>query len=147
MVFDSGIAKGMKQVLEERGINTTTLVADDMRTILKNHADFQSEKPRIINYLESVGHTALFLPKFHPDINPTERVWAQSKRYTRAYCKYTLPSLRSTIPEGLDYFTLENIRNFHRKCRNYMFAYFEGHVAGTKLEEQVKKYKQAVKSH
>ena len=76
------------------------------------------------------GHTALFFPKFHPEINPIERVWAQSKRYTKAYCKYTLPSLRSTVPLGLDSVTIENIQNFHRKCRHYMFAYLEGHMAG-----------------
>ena len=29
----------------------------------------------------------------------------------------------------------------------YMYAYFEGHVAGSKLEEQVKEYKTAVKWH
>ena len=48
---------------------------------------------------------------------------------------------------GLDSVTLDNIRNFHRKCRHYRFAYLEGHVAGSKLEEQVKKYKVAVESH
>ena len=97
--------------------------------------------------MESRGHKALFLPKFHLEINPIERVWAQSKRYTKVYCKYTLPPLCLTILRGLDSVTPENIRNFHRKCRHYMFAYFEGHVAGSKLEEQVKKYKTAVKSH
>ena len=65
----------------------------------------------------------------------------------KAYCKYTLPSLCLTMPLGLDSVTVENICNFHRKCRHYMFAYFEGHVAGAKLGEQVKKYRTAVKSH
>ena len=37
MVFNIGnVAKGMRKVLEERGINTTTLRADDMRKILSN---------------------------------------------------------------------------------------------------------------
>ena len=44
MVFDDGVPKGMKQVLEERGINTQTLKADDMRAILSNHEDFRTEK-------------------------------------------------------------------------------------------------------
>ena len=147
MVFSIGVAKGMKKVLQERGINTESLNGEQMRIILANHDDFRSEKPKVIRFLVTRGHTALFLPKFHPEINPIERVWAQSKRYTKAYCKYTLPSLRSTVPLGLDSVTLENIQNFHRKCRHYMFAYLEGHVAGSKLEEQVKKYKVAVKSH
>ncbi len=50
LVFNLGVPKGMKQVLEERGIFTETLVAEDMRKILKNHADFQDEKPMIIYF-------------------------------------------------------------------------------------------------
>ena len=70
-----------------------------------------------------------------------------SKQYTKAYCKYTLPALRNTIPLGLMSVTVENIQNFHRKCRHYMYVYLEGHVAGGALEDQVKKYKIAVRSH
>ena len=33
----------------------------------------------------------------------------------RAYCKYTLPALRNTIPLGLNSIKVENIQNFHRK--------------------------------
>ena len=147
MSFNLGVPKGIKQVLKERGINVDGLNGDQMREILKNHDDFKNEKPQVIKFLESKGHTALFLPKFHPEINPIERVWAQSKRYTKAYCKYTLLSLRKNIPLALESVTLDNIQNFHRKCRHYMYAYLEGHVAGGKLEDQVKKYKKAVKSH
>ena len=147
MSFNLGVPKGMKQVLKERGFNADVLNGTQMREILKNHDDFRNEKPKVITFLASKGHTALFLPKFHPEINPIERVWAQSKCYTKAYCKYTLPALRNTIPHGLDSVTVENIRNFHRKCRHYMYAYMEGHVAGGALENQVKKYKTAVKSH
>ena len=147
MCFNLGVPKGMKQVFKKRRINADRLNATQMHEILREHNDFKNEKPKVITYLESRGHTALFLPKFHPKINPIERVWAQSKRYTKAYCKYTLPSLRNTIPLGLDSVTVENIRNFHRKCRHYMYAYLEGHVAGGELENQVLKYKTAVKSH
>ena len=38
MVFNIGnVAQGLKMVLKERGINTTSLRADDMRKILANH--------------------------------------------------------------------------------------------------------------
>ena len=43
MVFSLGVAKGMKKVLEERGINTATLKGEQMRTILANHDDFKNE--------------------------------------------------------------------------------------------------------
>ena len=56
-----------------------------------------------------------------------------SNQYTKAYCKYTLPALRNTIPLGLNSI---KVQNFHRKCRHYMYAYLEGHTAGRALEEQ-----------
>lgn len=141
MCYDDGTPKGMKAVLEERGISTASLIGPQMKVILANHEDFKSEKPKVITFLESLGHQAFFLPKFHPEMNPIERVWGQAKRYTKAYCNYSFPSLRKTIPVGLDYVTVDNIVKFHRKARDYMFAYFEGHVAGQKLEKQIKKYK------
>ena len=125
----------MKQVLKERGWQTEcwwnawdSLKSRQLRT-------WETQ------YLESKGHTALLLPKFHPEINPIERVWAMSKQYTKAYCKYTLPSLRKTIPLALNSLKVENIQNFHRKCWHYLYAYLEEHVAGGALEAQVKKYK------
>jgi len=129
MQYALGIPKGMRVILEERGIATATFKGDDMREILLNHDDFKNEVPRVIHYLRSKGHKVFFLCKFHPELNPIERIWAQSKQYTKAYCKYTLPSLRKTIPDGLDTVTLENIKKFYRKARDYMFAYLEGHVA------------------
>ena len=144
MTFALGVPKGMKQVLEERGINTITLKADQMRQILAAHDDFKNEKPRLIQFMEGKGQTALYLPKFHPELNPIERVWCQAKRYSKAHCKYTLPSLRNTVHPALDSVTLENIVNFNRKARDYMCAYLEGFSAGPKLEDHVKK---VYKSH
>lgn len=40
-----------------------------------------------------------------------------------------------------DNFNLENIVKFYRKMRDYMYAYFEGYVAGQKLGRPIKKYK------
>ena len=147
MNYALGIPKGMRVILQERGINPQTLNADQMRTILSQHDDFRNEKSRVEQFLDSKGHTTIFLPKFHPELNPIERVWAQSKRYTKAYCKYNLQSLRKNIPLGLQSVSAENIANYHRKVRHYMISYLEGHVAGAKLEQNVAKYKIAVKSH
>lgn len=60
MCDSSGIPKGMKQILEERGICTDTLKADDMRKILTNHHDFLNEKPRVISFFAAGGHRAFF---------------------------------------------------------------------------------------
>ena len=138
MTFALGVPKGMKQVLEERGIRTESLKAEDMRKILSNHEDFRNEKPKV---MEEKGYTALILPKFHPELNPIERVWGQAKRYSKSHCNYSLPSLRKVIDPALDSVTLENIIKFNRKARDYMFAYFEGIQAGPNLDKQIKLYR------
>jgi transposase len=120
------VAKGMKMVLEERGISTVGKSADWMRQTLGEHSDFKGEKSMIERMLIQKAHIPCFLPKFHPELNPIERVWAQLKRYTKAHCKYSLPSLRKNIPLAYDSVTLENIKNHFRKVRHYMFGYLEG---------------------
>ena len=40
-------SNGMKQILEERRVNTSTLKAYEMQIILANHHDFGSEKTKI----------------------------------------------------------------------------------------------------
>ena len=92
------VAKGMKMVLEERGVSTAGRGADWMRETLAKHSDFRDEKSMIEHVLVEKGHVPCFLPKFHPELNPIERVWAQLKRFTKAHCKYSLPSLRKNIP-------------------------------------------------
>ena len=66
------VAKGLKRVLEERRNK------EWMQSVLSQHIDFKFEKCEI----ENKGHIP---PKFHPELNPIERVWAQMKRYTRAH--------------------------------------------------------------
>ena len=120
------VAKGMKRVLEERGISTLGKGADWMRETLAKHADFRDEKSMIERMLVERGHIPCFLPKFHPELNPIERVWAQLKGFTKGHCKSTLPSLRKNIPLAYDSVSVENIQNHFRKVRHYMFCYMEG---------------------
>ncbi len=83
------------------------------------------------------------LPKFHCELNPIECVWAQAKRYTKAYCKYSIVSLRNTITPALKSVTVENIQNHFRKVRHYMFVYLEGLPGGCDLKKLVKQYKKS----
>ena len=99
MIFRDGRPKGMRQILQERGYNTHNMVAEE---ILSKHPDFRDEKSLIEQLLMKSGHIPIFLPKFHPGINPIERVWAQLKRYTKGHCKYSIPSLRKNIPLAYD---------------------------------------------
>ena len=101
MVMEDGTPKGMKMVLEERGINTVRMNADDMRVVLSNHEDFRTEKTVIENFLEARHHIVLFIPKFHCELNPIERVWGQAKVFTRAHTNYTPPSANRWYSVGL----------------------------------------------
>ena len=148
MNYTIGVPKGLRVVLEERGVNTKGLNADQMREILGRHNDFKHEKSRVERFLtEEKHHIVYMLPKFHPELNPIERVWAQAKRYTKAYCNYTLPGLRANIHPALDSVPLESIQKHFRKVRHYMFAYLEGVETGSQLENTVKQYKKAIKAH
>ena len=64
MVLPDGSAKGLKIILAERGIFTSTLKADDMRIILSNHDDFANEKTQVEHYVISRGFQCLFCPSF-----------------------------------------------------------------------------------
>ena len=59
----------------------------------------------------------------------------------------TIHCLHSIVPHGLHSVTLENIKNYFRKARCYMFAYSEGFEGGSGLEDQIKCYKEVYKSH
>lgn len=147
MNFRNGVPKGLRVVLEERGINTSSLNGEEMREILASHPDFKYEKSRIERFLSDRGHIVYLLPKYHCELNPIERVWAQAKRYARGHCKYSLPSLRNTVVPALESVPLESMKKHFMKVRHYMYAYLEDIPAGSEIEKAVKKYKKIIKSH
>ena len=107
-----GAPKGLRVVLEERGVNTHKMTAENMREILGSHPDFVNEKSSVERFLsEEEGHIVYMLPKYHCELNPIERVWAQAKRYSKAHCKYNLPSFHTTIIPALESVPLESIQN------------------------------------
>ena len=138
MVDRKGIPKGMKKVLEERGICTRSLVADDMRTILSNHHDFATEKNMVEHLLDKECLSGTFVPKFHCELN---RVWGQAKKYSRAHTNFTLVRLRTIIGPALDSVSTDFIRKYFRRVREYEQAYLEGKQAGKELEQAVKVFK------
>ena len=44
VVDDDDLPNGMKMILEECSINTSTMKTDNVRTVLSFHKDFQNEK-------------------------------------------------------------------------------------------------------
>ena len=86
-----------------------------MCEVLSSHPDFKNEKLQIKRFfVEEKRHIVYMLPKFHCELNPIERVWAQAKKYLKAYCNYSIKSLHNTIHPALDSVSLENIQNNFR---------------------------------
>ena len=76
MTLPDGQLKGAALVLEERGYSTRGMKLEKMRAILADHNDFKNEKCRGDRFLSNSGHICVFIPKFHCELNPIERVWS-----------------------------------------------------------------------
>ena len=87
---------------------------EDLRQELARHPDTKEEKTKIEHFLNGKGYACIFLPKFHCELNPIERCWAQAKRYTPSHCNYSITGLRKNVPQALDSITVENIQNHYR---------------------------------
>ena len=62
MVLPDGRPKGMKRVLEERGVDTENMKAADMRLILGGHDDFKHEKTALEHLMAAKGHRCYYIP-------------------------------------------------------------------------------------
>ena len=93
------------------GINTRRMKADDMRVVLSNHEDFRTEKTIVEHYLVNRRHLVHFIPKFHCELNPIERVWGQAKVYTRMRKNFTLVRLRQIVGPTLHSVQADLIRS------------------------------------
>ena len=51
----------MKMILEERGVDTKNMRAEDMRKKLKTCLDFKIQKTLLEEYIEGRGHLCLFI--------------------------------------------------------------------------------------
>ena len=122
MVLSDGRAKGMKIVLEERGIDTSGMKAADMRLVLGNHADFKHENTALEHLMQDKGQRAIYLPKFHCELNPIERVWGEAKRFTRSHCDYTFAGLERTVIPALESVRVDTIRKYYRKTTHLSCA-------------------------
>ena len=140
MVLPDGTPKGLKMVLEERGVDVRKMKKEDMVAKLATFDDFKNEKNKVQRLLIQFEIRALFLPKFHPELNPIERVWGKAKVYTRDRCDYSFPSLQRMVAPALASVTLDQIRKYFRKSRDYVNAFKDGHT-GYEADKVIKDYR------
>ena len=100
------------------------------RVLLKSMPDFKYEKTKVETLLIDNGYKAYFIPKFHCELNPIERVWAQSKKYSRANCVnvYSFKGLEEIVEPALESVSLDSIRKFFRfENVSYIFDTIKNH--------------------
>lgn len=140
-----GTQKGLKRILDERGIDTRNLSKADMVAILNRHDDFANQKPWLEEICNASSHLIAYFPKFHPELNWIERYWSNAKAFARSQCDYTFERLKVVVPQALDQVNVVTMRRFARKCFRYMDAYrLENNGAALTLKQvewTVKKYK------
>lgn len=152
-----GKAKGMKQVLLERGLwrvglgkscaaCTKEKDKDPCRTsccasrILELQPDFKAQRSLLVEIGEQEGQHVIFYPKFHCELNFIEMYWGASKRYTRKNCNYSFAALQKIVPKALDSVDIETVRRYAWMAFRYMDAYRQG-LQGLAADQAVKQFK------
>lgn len=120
-----GLFKGMAQLLVERGYtNAPSLRAECpkfkckagatdccCRRLLYSEPDFVNVESLLEKRCRERGFSVLFLPKFHPELNPIEQCWGFAKRIYRMYPKSsTEAELETNVKTALAEVKTEHIR-------------------------------------
>jgi hypothetical protein len=110
------------------------------RRILHDQPDFQAETEWLSDTVTQAGHSIIWFPKFHCELNFIEMVWGYMKASLRRNCAFSFAQLR----DGMDP-TLQNIPlPFIKRVANHCFRFMDGYrlgLSGPMLDYAVKKYK------
>jgi hypothetical protein len=149
----SNQAKGMKQVLFERGLWRSGLkkecpkpdkcsvdATDCCATrILDLQPDFMETKSLVQEVIEDAGHLCIFLPKYHCELNCIEYFWGAVKKYLRTRCDYTFDTLKTNLPLALKSVEVDLMRKWQHRVIRWMEAYRSG-LSAKDAQVQVKAF-------
>lgn len=162
-----GQPKGLKRVLEERGLWRNGLllkckytgldgkkhdskIGDCIRlrqglccarSLMAIQPDFLQQKGLLQEAIEKRGHMVLFYPKFHCELNFIEYYWGAAKQYARKNCGYSIVALRVIVPQALESVSPALIWKYWHKTQRIMAGYREGYIYGSNA------FKTIYKSH
>lgn len=152
--------KGIKQVLLERdlwvdkltmkccqGKCTTGSVDCCAKRLLERQPDFEEQRSLVQEVIKEAGHTCIFLPKFHCELNFIEYFWGVVKRYLRENCDYTFATLQENLPKALGSVSVETIRKWEHRMWRWVDAY-DGGMSACDAQLHVQKFSsRRYKSH
>ncbi|KAF9651310.1 hypothetical protein BDM02DRAFT_3091322, partial [Thelephora ganbajun] len=69
-----------------------------MCCLLYSQPNFQNVKSVLKNHRNQRGTEVLFLPKFHPELNPIEQCWGHAKSH---YCQLPASSLGEDLEQNV----------------------------------------------
>ncbi|ESK81211.1 hypothetical protein Moror_2257 [Moniliophthora roreri MCA 2997] len=136
MTTESGEAKGLQQVLEERSFNVKKMCAkckpvcpfenEDccMARLLSKQGDFMNQKSLLELKIEQAGHYCIFLPKFHCELNPIEMGWVKYRYWEIP--KKNFQEAKDAMLECLDSCPTDVIQRFINQSWRFMDAYQKG---------------------
>lgn len=130
------VAKGLKKVLNQRWqagaryANGTpmqkdpaTMNLEECRQEIVKFQDFEASKSRLELLCSQFGHTCLFLPKFHPELNPIELNWRDSKNELRRWCKCSSKGFKERWHKALDAITNKMIQRYFKSAMEFEAVY------------------------
>ena len=147
MVLDDGVtSKGLKRVLQERGLWNSSLNVKEARKLLSMQDDFSGQKEWLEEVVAEGGCSIDFYPKYHCEFNYIEMFWGAAKAWSRSNCTFNFSDHVNMVPKALDSVSVLKIRKYARKSYRYMDAYRIKDSGGNSLslkqiEYAVKKYR------
>lgn len=128
MVDRKGVAKGMEQVLLERGLLKQGMHGDAMSEVLRNEPDFQSQMTVLQEIAHKRGHRVIYYPKFHAELSALEPCFRSSKRTVIDKGILSKDQLRKAVMPALRGIPMATIRAYFDKCRHFLAEYRKEHA-------------------
>ena len=136
-----GVAKGIKRILEERGLwPEGGLLRDEAAALLQSQPDFVAQRGWLRETVESAGHRIIFYPKYHPETNFIEMIWCYMKRRLRRECDFSYESMKRRLETMVGEIPADFVRKAFNKCWRYIEGYKLGLNAGPELDFAVRKF-------
>jgi transposase len=132
----------LENVINQKTPDEVEILANNLNCrcphcVLRKQPDFafkqnaMEELYSMFNNTHGTDFQCIFLPKFHPELNPIERVWSAMKSHVHKRLDFKGPSMReleNLMRQGLssEYLPISRIRKYFGTSWNYMEEYRQG---------------------